>query len=172
MAYRPGVPSAICTVRFTPSGSSGPASQAPMAAAWVNPAASICSRTTRATFSTLARSPGLSGPTPGRFGGTTWMCASIMGPRPRAPTSAFLARRPSNAHHVVPAVHEQGVPGDGSGERAAQEHGGVGDLFRFNPARQWRPLGRVVDGLLDVPDALGGPRGVRAGGDQIDPDVF
>src|SRR5690349_24484546 len=123
MAYSPGTPSAIWTVRLTPSGSSGPASQAPIAAAWVKPPASICSRTTRATFSTLARSPGLNGPTPGRLGGTTWMCASIMGPRNRASPPAFLARRQSNAHHVVSAVHEQGVAGDGTGERAAQEDG-------------------------------------------------
>src|SRR5262249_26030546 len=124
-----------------------------MAAAWVKPPASICSRTTRATFSTLARSPGLSGPTPGRLGGTTWICASII--------------EASDAHHVVTAVHEQRVAANGAGQRAAQEDGGVGHFFRLDPARQRRRLGRVGDRLLEFagPDAASGPRGVWPGRD-------
>src|SRR5262245_50085564 len=112
-----------------------------MAAACVKPPASICSRTTRATFSTLARSPGLNGPTPGRLGGTTWMCASII--------------EASNAHHVVATVHEQRVAANGAGQRTAQEDGGVGHFLRLDPAGQRRALGRVGDRLLELarPDA-------------------
>src|SRR5262249_25481261 len=58
------------------------------------------------------------------------------------------------------------------GERAAEEDGRVADLVRRDAARQRRALGGVADHVVDVADRGGGPRRIRAGGDDVDADVL
>src|SRR5262249_39055110 len=80
--------------------------------------------------------------------------------------------RSSDAHDVVAAIDVQHFAGDGGGQRAAQEDGGVGDLLGGDRPLQRCALGGVVDHLLDVADGAGGPRGVRPGGDEVDADLL
>src|SRR5207249_4177556 len=83
------------------------------------------------------------------------------------PRTHALARR-SETHHVVAAVDVEDVAADAGGQRAAKEGRRVRYLLRQDAARQRRALGGVIDHVLDVTDALGSARGVRARRDQVD----
>src|SRR6266566_10103823 len=86
--------------------------------------------------------------------------------------SSSTSWKNSHAHDAVAAIDVKHLAGDGRGQGAAEENGGVGHLFGFDAALERRPVGGVLDHLVDVADGPRGARGVRRGRDQIDADLL